>query len=76
MSEEDEVIELTDSDMSVINEVNAEYDLPDSEVETTPEPESDIGNSENTSEDVDNSVEQSTETNFPRVELDLSLIHI
>lgn len=70
MSEEDEVIELTDSDMSVIDEVNAEYDLPDSEVETTPEPESDIGNSANTSEDVDNSVEQSTETNFPRVELD------
>tara|TARA_R100000458_G_scaffold57014_1_gene62595 strand:- start:509 stop:1489 length:981 start_codon:yes stop_codon:yes gene_type:complete len=70
MSEEDEAIELTDSDMSVIDEVNAEYDFPDSEVETTPEPENDIGNRENTSEDVDNSVEQSTGTGYPRGELD------
>lgn len=60
MSEEEEVIELTDDDMSVIDEVNEDYNAE----ETSEEVESDIGNYENTSEDVGSGVEQSTDTGY------------
>ena len=76
MSEEEELIELTDDDYAVIDEVNSEY----SPEETSEEVESDIVEDDITSEDeysdVEESVtEQPSSTGYSREQLDGAAAH-